>query len=98
MIKVRAVSKPTGKINFKRHRLNPQIIAHVVWLYARFNLSLREVEARMQERGVDLSSEEIRHWTRPMLTERRPAWSSSKEDQEMIQWINSPTNGGQHGR
>lgn len=30
----------TLKINYKRHRFPPQIIAHVVWLYVRFNLSL----------------------------------------------------------
>ena len=31
-------------LSYKRHRFPPQIIAHAVWLYARFNLSLREVE------------------------------------------------------
>lgn len=54
---------PTETINYKRHRFPPQIIAHVVWLYARFNLSLREVEELMLERGVDLSYETIRRWT-----------------------------------
>ena len=48
------------KISYKRHRFPPQITAHVVWLYARFNLSLREVEERMLERGVDVSYEAIR--------------------------------------
>lgn len=50
-------------IRYKRHRFPPQIIAHVVWLYARFNLSLREVEESMLERGVDVSYETIRRWT-----------------------------------
>lgn len=53
----------TGKISYKRHRFPPQIIAHVVWLYVRFNLSLREVEEMMLERGVDVSYETIRRWT-----------------------------------
>ncbi|KMK68986.1 IS6 family transposase [Puniceibacterium sp. IMCC21224] len=53
----------TQKISYKRHRSPPQIIAHVVWLYARFNLSLREVEELMLERGVDVSYETIRRWT-----------------------------------
>lgn len=53
----------TQKISFKRHRFPPQIIAHVVWLYVRFNLSLREVEELMLERGVDISYETIRRWT-----------------------------------
>ncbi|HMR11934.1 MAG TPA: IS6 family transposase, partial [Polyangiaceae bacterium] len=50
-------------IRYKRHRFPPQIIAHVVWLHARFNLSLREVEELMLERGVDVSNETIRRWT-----------------------------------
>ena len=51
------------KISYKRHRYPPQIIAHVVWLYVRFNLSLREVEELILERGVDVSYETIRRWT-----------------------------------
>lgn len=50
-------------IRYKRHRFPPQIIAHVVWVYARFDLSLREFEALMLERGVDVSYEPIRRWT-----------------------------------
>lgn len=53
----------TEKISYKRHRFPAQIIAHAVWLYARFNLSLREVEELMLERGVDVSYETIRRWT-----------------------------------
>ncbi len=52
----------TLKISHKRHRFPPQIIAHVVWLYVRFNLSLREVEEMMLARGVDVSYETIRRW------------------------------------
>ena len=53
----------TEIISYKRHRFPPKIIAHVVWLYARFNLSLREVEELMLERGVDVSYETKRLWT-----------------------------------
>ena len=53
----------TEKTSYKRHRFPPQIIAHAVWLYVRFNLSLREVEELMLERGVDVSYETIRRWT-----------------------------------
>lgn len=49
-------------VSYKRHRFPPQIIAHVVWLYIRFNLSLREVDELMLERGVDVSYETIRCW------------------------------------
>ena len=47
----------TEKTSYKGHRFPPPIIAHVVWLYARFNLNLREVEELMLERGVDVSYE-----------------------------------------
>lgn len=43
----------TQKISCKRHRSPPRIIAHAVWLYARFNSSLREVEEMLQAGGVD---------------------------------------------
>jgi putative transposase len=48
-------------LNYKRHR-PPQIIAHVVWLYFRFPLSLRLVEEMLIERGIVLSYETIRRW------------------------------------
>ena len=35
------MSKP---VSYKRHRFPPEIIAHAVWLYFRFPLSLRLVE------------------------------------------------------
>jgi transposase-like protein len=40
------------------------IIQRAVWLYARFNLSLREVEEVMAERGVEVSYETIRRWVK----------------------------------
>jgi len=48
------------KISYKRHRFPPQFIAHAVWLYVWFNVSLREVEELMLEPGVDVSYETIR--------------------------------------
>ncbi|WP_340584205.1 IS6 family transposase [Brucella pseudintermedia] len=52
----------TSVIIFKRHRFPPQLIAHAVWLYLRFNLSLREVEEMLLERGIDVSYETVRRW------------------------------------
>ncbi|WP_170387996.1 IS6 family transposase [Ruegeria atlantica] len=52
----------SSPISYKRHRFPPQIIAHAVWLYARFNLSLREVEEMLLQRGVDASYETVRRW------------------------------------
>lgn len=52
----------TFGISFKRHRFPSQIVAHAVWLYLRFNLSLREVEEMLLERGIDVSYETVRRW------------------------------------
>ena len=44
------------------HRFHPDIIRRTVWTYFRFNLSFRDVEDLMIERGVDVSYETIRRW------------------------------------
>jgi len=44
----------TLPISYKRHRFPSEIIAHAVWLYCRFNMSLREVEELLLERGIDV--------------------------------------------
>jgi putative transposase len=49
-------------VSYKRHRFPPQIIAHAVWLYFRFPLSLRLVEEMLRERGIVVSYETIRRW------------------------------------
>jgi putative transposase len=49
-------------VSYKRHRFPPQIIAHAVWLYFRFPLSLRLVEEMLLERGILVSYETIRRW------------------------------------
>ena len=57
-------SMTTPSISYKRPRFPPEIIAHAVWLYCRFNLSLREVEEMLLERGIDVSYETIRRWVK----------------------------------
>jgi putative transposase len=47
----------TPSISYKRHRFPPSIIAHAVWLYVRFNLSLREVEERHCQVVIDGTQE-----------------------------------------
>jgi putative transposase len=49
-------------VSYKRHRFPPQIIAHAVWLYYRFPLSLRVVEEMLLERGIVVSYETVRRW------------------------------------
>ena len=45
---------------YRGHRFPSAIISHVVWLYHRFSLSLRNVEDLLAERGVTVSHEAIR--------------------------------------
>jgi len=47
---------------YKRHRFPPEIIQHVVWLYHRFNLSSRDIEDFIADRGIAISYESIRLW------------------------------------
>ena len=49
-------------LSFKRHRFPPAIITSSIWLYARFTLSLRDVEEVFAERGLDVSYETVRRW------------------------------------
>jgi putative transposase len=51
-------------VSYEKHRFPPQIIAHAVWLYFRFPLSLRLVEEMLLERGIIVSYETIRRWGR----------------------------------
>jgi putative transposase len=47
---------------YKLHRFPPDIISYAVWLYYRFNLSHRDIEDILAERGIIVSREAIRLW------------------------------------
>ena len=47
---------------YKRHRFAPDIISYAVWLYYRFNLSHRDIEDLLAERGIIVTRESIRLW------------------------------------
>jgi putative transposase len=47
---------------YKLHRFPPDIISYAVWLYYRFNLSHRDIEDLLAERGIIVSREAIRLW------------------------------------
>jgi len=49
-------------LSYKRHRFHPDIIRRAIWMYFKFNLSFRDIEDLMAERGVDVSYETIRRW------------------------------------
>ena len=53
--------KPISNL-YKRHRFPPEIIQYTVWLYYRFNLSHRDIEDLLTERGIAVSYESIRLW------------------------------------
>ncbi len=47
---------------YKRHRFPPGVISYAFWLYYRFNLSHRDIEDLLAERGVTVIRESIRLW------------------------------------
>jgi putative transposase len=47
---------------YKRHRFPPEIIQYAVWLYYRFNLSHRDIEDMLAERGILVTRESVRLW------------------------------------
>ena len=49
-----------NKNAYRGHRFPPAIIQQTVWMYARFTLSLRDVEELLAERGLDISHETVR--------------------------------------
>jgi transposase-like protein len=44
------------------YRFPLAVVQHAVWLYARFTLSLRDVEELLAERGIVVSYETVRAW------------------------------------
>jgi putative transposase len=44
---------------YKRHRLPPDIISYAAWLDYRFNLSHRDIEDLLAERGISLLASSI---------------------------------------
>ena len=47
---------------YKRHRFPAEIIQYAVWLYFRFNLSHRDIEDLLAQRGIIVTRESIRLW------------------------------------
>jgi len=47
---------------YERHRFPPAIIRYAVWLYRRFNLSHRDIEDLLAERGIEASYESVQLW------------------------------------
>ncbi len=47
---------------YKRYRFPPAIIQYAVWLYFRFNVSHRDIEDLLAQRGIIVTHESIRLW------------------------------------
>ena len=47
---------------YKRYRFPAEIIQYAVWLYFRFNLSHRDIEDLLAQRGINVTHESIRRW------------------------------------
>jgi len=47
---------------YKPYRFPPEIIQYAVWLYYRFNLSHRDIEDLLAERGINVTYAAIRLW------------------------------------
>jgi putative transposase len=47
---------------YRGHRFPQEVIAHAVRLYHRFNLSFRDVEELLAERGIIVTYETVRQW------------------------------------
>ncbi len=50
------------QISYRNLHFPSSIVQQAVWMYVRFNLSLRDVEELLAERGIEVSYETIRRW------------------------------------
>lgn len=54
------ISASTAPNAYRGYQFPAEVIAHAVWLYLRFPLSLRDVEELLAERGIQVSYETVR--------------------------------------
>ena len=64
-------SPPTDATLYRGHRFPTDVIAHAVWLYFRFSLSLRDVEELMAERGLSVDHTTVWRWVQAYAPEIR---------------------------
>jgi putative transposase len=53
-----------SRSRYAGHRFPAEIIRHAIWLYFRFPLGLRMVEELLAARGIMVSHESVRQWSR----------------------------------
>ena len=84
---------------YKRHRFPPDIISYAVLLYYRFNLSHRDIEDLLAERGIIVSRESIRPWCikfGALYVRRLKQKHRGYGDTFFIDWVFVKINGKQH--
>jgi len=84
---------------YKRHRYPPEIIQYAVWLYYWFNLSHRDIEDLLAERGVIVTRESIRLWCNkfgPQFARRLRRKHNSFGDTFFIDEVFVKIDGNQH--
>jgi putative transposase len=84
---------------YKRHRFPPDVISYAVWLYHRFNLSNRDVEDLLAERGISVRYETIRLWCIKFgarYARRLKQWHGGYGDTLYIDEVFVKINGKQH--
>ncbi len=62
--RTQGMNPPTAANDYKNHRFPAEFISHAVWLYFRFCLSCRDVEALLLKRGMVVTYEALRQWCR----------------------------------
>ena len=62
---------------YRGYRFAPEIIAHTVWLYHRFALSLRDVEDLFADRGIEVSYEKISSMVREVWASVCPVYQGA---------------------
>ncbi len=81
---------------YRRHRFPTEIIAHAVWLYFRFPLSLRMVEAILAARGIIVLHQTVRLWAEKFGgafaydIRRRTGRPARRANCAPRQWTNGP--------
>src|SRR5215468_2816537 len=90
------MTPPATPERYKHHRFPAEIMSHGVWLYYRFCLSYRDVEALLFVRGILVPSEAIRKWCRKFgqayanqLRRRRPMPGDKWRLEEVCLTINA---------
>ena len=48
----------------KRYRYPAEIISYAIWMYHRFNTSYRDIEEMLRYRGILVSYETVRTWSK----------------------------------